>query len=216
MDHQPCFPPQVLSGLYEEFGNFRKMKSAKRVLWKGRGSCPQLGFKRVLNFEEVEILHKSHSTLLWSEWLGRLVVHRELDKFSMGVDLCKFWKLSKVGRMQNEKEGSVLYSDLKGFWILKRSKFYTSPIVPSCGPPTLLPSSVHWSGTSLLWEWTCANFAKSQSVKRVKGKIEGVVLYLYLKGFWILKRSTESGFVWGGPMSLNLASHQDPWSTEEV
>ena len=43
------------------------MKSVKRVKGKGRGSCPQLEFERVLNLDEVEILHKSYSTLLWTE-----------------------------------------------------------------------------------------------------------------------------------------------------
>ena len=43
------------------------MQSPKRMKGKGRGSCPQLEFERVLNLEEVEILHKSYSTLLWTE-----------------------------------------------------------------------------------------------------------------------------------------------------
>ena len=30
------------------------MQSPKRVKGKGRGSCPQYGFERVLNLEEVE------------------------------------------------------------------------------------------------------------------------------------------------------------------
>ena len=43
------------------------MKSVKRVKGKGRGSCPQLEFERVLNLDEVEIVHTSYSTLLWTE-----------------------------------------------------------------------------------------------------------------------------------------------------
>ena len=140
--HKPCFPPRVLSGSYGKIANFWKMKSVKRVSWKGRGSCPQLEFVRVLNLDEVEIVHTSYSTLLWTEWLSRLVVHREWVKFTMGVDFAKFWKMSKLERMQNKKEGSVLSMDLKGFWIWKRSSFGVRSYGRVQCPPTLLPSSV--------------------------------------------------------------------------
>ena len=49
-----------------------------------------------------------------------------------------------------------------------------------------------------------------------KGKEEEVKCSTNMKGFWIWKRSTQSHFVWEGPMSINLASHHDPWTTEEV
>ena len=59
-------------------------------------------------------------------------------------------------------------------------------------------------------------FEKWKVWKGFHGKEEGVVLSMDLKGFWIWKRSTQSHFVWEGPMSINLASHHDPWTTEEV
>ena len=149
------------------------MKSVKRVSWKGRGSCPQYEFERVLNLDEVEIVHTSYSTLLWTEWLSRLVVHREWVKFTMGVDFAKFWKMSKLERMQNKKEGSVLSMDLKGFWILKRSSFGWGPMVESnvlqpCFPPQSLETRV-----DLLWKGSLWKIWKTQSPKRVKGKGRG-------------------------------------------
>ena len=60
----------------------------------------------VLNFEEVEILHKAHSTLLWSTNLASLLSPQGWDKFSMGVDLCKFCKESKCEKGEREDRGS--------------------------------------------------------------------------------------------------------------
>ena len=173
------------------------MKSVKRVSWKGRGSCPQYGFERVLNLDEVEIVHKSYSTLLWTEWLSRLVVHREWVKFTMGVDFAKFWKMSKLERMQNKKEGSVLSMDLKGFWILKSRVLGWGLMVESnvhqpCFPPQSLETRV-----DLLWKGVCEKFEKHKVRKGWKGKEEGVVLSMNLKGFWIWRGSSFGVWSYG-------------------
>ena len=188
------------------------MKSVKRVSWKGRGSCPQYEFERVLNLDEVEIVHTSYSTLLWTEWLSRLVVHREWVKFTMGVDFAKFWKMSKLERMQNKKEGSVLSMDLKGFWILKRSSFGWGPMVESnvlqpCFPPQSLETRV-----DLLWKWSLWKIWKSQSPKRVKGKGRGSCPQYEFERVLNLERVEFWGEVlWEGPMSINLASLLSYW-----
>ena len=164
------------------------MKSVKRVSWLVRGKCPQLEFERVLNLDEVEIVHTSYSTLLWTEWLSRLVVHREWVDFTMGVDFAKFWKMSKLERMQNQKEGSVLSMDLKGFWILKRSSFGVRSNGRVQCPSTLLPSSI----LGPLRKCTVGGreCEKCKVRKGWKGKEEEVKCSTNLKGFWIWRGSS--------------------------
>ena len=103
-------------------------------------------------------------------WVGSMERLRIFEKW-------KVWKGWK-----GKEEGVVLSWNLKGFWIWTRSKFYTSPIVPSCGPS----DSVGWwsteSGSSLLWEWTLRNFEKCQSWKECK----------------IRKREVSSVWIWKG------------------
>ena len=103
-------------------------------------------------------------------WVGSMERLRIFEKW-------KVWKGWK-----GKEEGVVLSWNLKGFWIWTRSKFYTSPIVPSCGPS----DSVGWwsigSGLSLVWEWTLRNFEKCQSWKECK----------------IRKREVSSVWIWKG------------------
>ena len=103
-------------------------------------------------------------------WVGSMERLRIFEKW-------KVWK-----GFHGKEEGVVLSMNLKGFWIWTRSKLYTSPIVPSCGPS----DSVGWwsteSGSSLLWEWTLRNFEKCQSWKECK----------------IRKREVSSVWIWKG------------------
>ena len=103
-------------------------------------------------------------------WVGSMERLRIFEKW-------KVWK-----GFHGKEEGVVLSWNLKGFWIWTRSKLYTSPIVPSCGPS----DSVGWwsteSGLSLLWEWTLRNFEKCQSWKECK----------------IRKREVSSVWIWKG------------------
>ena len=156
------------------------MKSVKRVLWLVRGSCPQLEFERVLNLDEVEIVHKSYSTLLWTEWLSRLVVHREWVKFTMGVDFAKFWKMSKLERMQNKKEGSVLSMDLKGFWIWKRSTqshfVWEGPMDHQpCFPPHVLSGSIQNNGAQNINPYQNPNKKKEELKTNVYSKAHSIL-----------------------------------------
>ena len=48
--HDPWTTEEVYCGRWE----MGKMKSPKRMKGKGRGSCPQYEFERVLNLEEVD------------------------------------------------------------------------------------------------------------------------------------------------------------------
>ena len=104
-------------------------------------------------------------------WVGSMERLRIFEKW-------KVWKGWK-----GKEEGVVLSWNLKGFWIWTRSKLYTSPIVPSCGPS----DSVGWwsigSGLSLVWEWTLRNFEKCQSWKECKIRKREVSLVWIWKGF---------------------------------
>ena len=67
-----------------------------------------------------------------------------------------------------------------------------SNVPQPCFPPQVLTG---YYGSGL-----CENFQNHKVRKGLVRKEEGVVGMRDLKGFWILRGSTESDFVWEGPM----------------
>ena len=77
-----------------------------------------------------------------------------------------------------------------------------------CFPPQVL--------TGYYGKGLCEKCEKHKVPKELVSKKEEHKCSTDLRGHSILRGSTQSHFVWEGPMSTNLASLLDPWTTEEV